>query len=83
MAEYTAKTIHHYEDMDYIRQRPNSLIPSKDSAGVIHMIWEYISNSMDELILRPDGGDIFIGIFRELSSGRFQIVIRDNGRYSF
>lgn len=80
MAEYTAKTIHHYEDMDYIRQRPNSLIPSKDSAGVIHMIWEYISNSMDELILRPDGGDIFIGIFRELSSGRFQIVIRDNGR---
>ena len=80
MAEYTAKTIHHYEDMDYIRQRPNSLIPSRDSAGVIHMIWEYISNSMDELILRPDGGDIFIGIFRELSSGRFQIVIRDNGR---
>lgn len=80
MAEYTAKTIHHYEDMDYIRQRPNSLIPSRDSAGVIHMIWEYISNSMDELILQPNGGDIFIGLFRELSTGRFQIVIRDNGR---
>ena len=79
MAEYTAETIHHYEDMDYVRQRPNSLIPSRDSAGVIHMIWEYISNSMDELILQPSG-DILIGLFRELSTGRFQIVIKDNGR---
>ena len=80
MAEYTAETIHHYEDMDYIRQRPNSLIPSRDGVGVIHMVWEYISNSMDELILRPEGGDILVVLLREPSTGRFQIVIKDNGR---
>ena len=80
MADYTSDKIHHYADMEYIRQRPNGLIPDRDNGGIIHMIWEYISNSMDELILRPNGGTILIALFREQSTGRFQVLIRDNGR---
>ena len=78
MADYTSDKIHHYADMEYIRQRPNGLIPDRDNGGIIHMIWEYISNSMDELILRPNGGTILIALFREQSTGRLQVLIRDN-----
>ena len=78
--EYTNDSIRTFGDMEYIRLRPNNLLPSMDTQGMIHMLWEYISNSMDEIVQRPDGGTILVVLCRNLSTQEFQIVIRDDGR---
>ena len=78
--EYTNDSIRTFGDMEYIRLRPKNLLPSMDTQGMIHMLWEYISNSMDEIVQRTDGGTILVVLCRNLSTQEFQIVIRDDGR---
>ena len=76
---YTKDSIRTYGDMEYVRERPNYLLPSLDTRGLVHMLWEYISNSMDEIV-QKDGGTILVVLLRNPATQDFQIVIRDNGR---
>ena len=76
---YTKDSIRTFGDMEYIRLRPNNLLPSLDTRGLVHMLWEYISNSMDEIV-QKDGGTILVVVLRNPATQDFQIVIRDNGR---
>ncbi len=82
MAEvkYDSATIVSYEHLDHIRVSPKAYIKSSDSEGIIHTAWEYIANSIDEVGMRPEGGIITLGLFRDSISGRFQLVVKDNGR---
>lgn len=76
---YTKDSIFTYGDMEYIRLRPNNLLPSLDTRGLVHMLWEYISNSMDEIV-QKDGGTILVVLLRNPATQDFQIVVRDDGR---
>ena len=78
--EYTADTIEIARDLAQIRRKPAGFIGTKDVAGQIHMIREIVDNSVDELILRPEGGIIYIVLFRDQRRGRYQMLISDNGR---
>lgn len=49
MAErYTAKEITVLEGLEPVRKRPGMYIGSVDSAGLHHLIWEIVDNSVDE-----------------------------------
>lgn len=78
LTDYSANTIETHQDLEHIRARPTAYIDDHGTAGIIHMIREYVDNSLDELILKPEGGTIYIGIFRQ--SNKFQILINDCGR---
>lgn len=75
--QYTADTILTNENLHHIRHRPTAYIGSKDSAGITHMAFEYVSNSADEVILNPEGGTIHVLLLRDRVKNRFQLVIRD------
>lgn len=77
--EYTSDSIKTYEGLQAVRNRPTQYIPALDVGGFIHMIWEYISNSVDEIILKSTGV-ITIGILRNISTNEVQIVVSDEGR---
>ena len=78
--QYNAESIDVATNLAGIRRRPTGWIVSKGIAGHVHMIREIIDNSVDELILRPEGGTIYICMFRDRILGRYQIAIRDTGR---
>lgn len=78
--DYTADTIEVARDIAQIRRRPTGFIGTKDTAGQVHMIREIIDNSVDELILRPEGGTIYICLLRDRITNRYQIIVKDNGR---
>lgn len=77
--EYTSDSIKTYEGLSAVRNRPTQYIPALDVGGFIHMIWEYISNSVDEIILKSTG-TITIGILRNIPANEVQIVVSDEGR---
>lgn len=77
--EYTSESIVTYEGLQAVRNRPTQYIPSLDVGGLIHMLWEYISNSVDEMILKSSG-TITIGILRNQSTNEVQVLIADEGR---
>ena len=78
--EYTSDTIKTYEDTEYIRRRPNMLLRSLDAEGIDHMVWEYITNSMDEFVTQRVAGEILICVLYEASTQRFQLIVADKGR---
>ena len=78
--KYDASTIEQYDDLEYIRHKVKGYVTDRGTAGLVHAIREVIDNSVDETVLRPDGGTIFIGLFRDLNKGRFQILVKDEGR---
>ena len=78
--QYTADSIDIAVNLAGIRRRPTGWIVSKGIAGHVHMIREIIDNSVDELILRPEGGTIYICMFRDRVANKYQMVIRDTGR---
>lgn len=78
--EYTAETIDVAQNLAQIRRRPTQYICSKNVDGQIHMIREILDNSIDEIMLRPEGGTIYICLFRDRVNNRYQIGILDNGR---
>src|ERR1044071_4314611 len=67
---YTAKDITVLEGLDPVRKRPGMYIGGAGSAGLHHLIWEILDNSVDEamngyasnieVILHADGASITI-----------------------
>jgi DNA gyrase/topoisomerase IV subunit B len=75
MAEsYSSKDINILEGLEPVRKRPAMYIGSTSSAGLHHLIWEILDNSIDEAInghcdtieISIDNGD--------------EVTIKDNGR---
>lgn len=86
MVKYTSETIVTLSDLDHIRVRPKAYINTADAAGIVHTIWEYIGNSLDELTLIPEGktepvgGTIHLCLFKDRAKQTFQILMKDTGR---
>lgn len=78
--KYTSDTIVVYQDLQHVRAVPKAYVKTTDSTGIVHTIWEYIANSVDEVGMRPEGGNITLGMFRDSVSHHFQIVVKDDGR---
>lgn len=77
---YTSETIVTLENLAHIRARPTSYIQYRDSQGITHTYFELISNSMDELVQRPEGGTIYVGIARNRAKNNFVCFVVDDGR---
>ena len=70
MASYTAKDITVLEGLEPVRKRPGMYIGGVGSAGLHHLVWEILDNSIDEAMngyasnivvtLHEDGGSITI-----------------------
>ncbi len=79
--DYTSDTIKTYEGAEYVRKRPNLLLINGNGAeGIDHMVWEYVTNSMDEFITQKITGEILLCVAYEAATQRFQLVIADKGR---
>ena len=71
MSDYTAKDITVLEGLDPVRKRPGMYIGGVGSAGLHHLVWEILDNSVDEAMnghasnitvtLHADGSSMTIG----------------------
>ncbi|MBR0137206.1 MAG: DNA topoisomerase (ATP-hydrolyzing) subunit B [Erysipelotrichaceae bacterium] len=72
--EYTSKDIQVLEGLEAVRKRPGMYIATTSSAGLHHLVWEIVDNSIDEalagfadrIVVNIEKGDI--------------IEVTDNGR---
>lgn len=78
--KYTAESIHSMSDMESIRRRPNALLVDMGAGGVTQLIWEYVTNSLDEYIALQQSGTIDVVVLCDNASNLFQIIVRDDGR---
>lgn len=78
--EYSSDTIEVNQNLSHVRKRPTGYIGSRGVEGQIHLIREWLDNATDEIVLKPNGGDIHVCLFRDRKRGRYQIGIFDNGR---
>ena len=72
--KYTSKSIKVLEGLKGIRKRPAMYIGNTGISGFHHLLWEIISNSLDELI-NGFGNEILI----KLKKNNL-IIVEDNGR---
>lgn len=74
-ATYTAKDITVLEGLDPVRKRPGMYIGGVGSAGLHHLVWEVLDNSIDEAM---NGHASEIGVV--LHKDGKTVTISDNGR---
>jgi len=73
--DYSAKDITVLEGLEPVRKRPGMYIGGVGSAGLHHLIWEVLDNSIDEA-MNGHASEISVTLHKE---GR-SITISDNGR---
>jgi DNA topoisomerase IV B subunit len=74
-ANYTAKDITVLEGLDPVRKRPGMYIGGVGSAGLHHLVWEILDNSVDEA-MNGHASNIWVTLHTDGSS----ITIEDDGR---
>jgi DNA gyrase subunit B len=74
-ANYTAKDITVLEGLEPVRKRPGMYIGGVSSAGLHHLIWEILDNSVDEA-MNGYASNIWVTLHADSSS----ITIEDDGR---
>jgi DNA gyrase subunit B len=72
---YTAKDITVLEGLEPVRRRPGMYIGGVGSAGLHHLVWEILDNSIDEA-MNGHASNIWVTLHRDGSS----ITIEDDGR---
>ena len=73
--EYTAKDITVLEGLDPVRKRPGMYIGGVGSAGLHHLVWEIVDNSVDEA-MNGHATEITVTLHKDGSS----VTVSDNGR---
>jgi DNA gyrase subunit B len=74
-ANYTAKDITVLEGLEPVRKRPGMYIGGVGSAGLHHLVWEILDNSVDEA-MNGHASNIWVTLHDDGSS----ITISDDGR---
>src|SRR5258708_39321699 len=74
-ADYTAKDITVLEGLEPVRKRPGMYIGGVGSAGLHHLVWEIVDNSIDEA-MNGHASNIWVTLHSDGSS----ITIEDDGR---
>src|SRR6187200_2798235 len=74
-ANYTAKDITVLEGLEPVRRRPGMYIGGVGSAGLHHLVWEILDNSIDEA-MNGYASNIWVTLHKDGSS----ITIEDDGR---
>ncbi len=74
-AEYTAKDIQVLEGLEPVRKRPGMYIGGVGSAGLHHLVWEIVDNSVDEA-MNGHATEITVTLHKDGSS----ITVSDDGR---
>ena len=74
-ANYTAKDITVLEGLEPVRKRPGMYIGGVGSAGLHHLVWEVLDNSVDEA-MNGHASNIWVTLHADGSS----ITIEDDGR---
>ncbi|MFW6059543.1 MAG: DNA gyrase/topoisomerase IV subunit B, partial [Phycisphaeraceae bacterium] len=72
---YTAKDITVLEGLDPVRKRPGMYIGGVNSAGLHHLVWEVLDNSVDEA-MNGHASQIHVTLHKDGTS----ITVSDNGR---
>ncbi len=75
MPQYTAKDITVLEGLEPVRRRPGMYIGGVGSAGLHHLVWEILDNSVDEA-MNGHASTIALMLHKDAAS----ITIQDNGR---
>ena len=75
MSDYTAKDISVLEGLAPVRKRPGMYIGGVGSAGLHHLIWEIVDNSVDEA-MNGHASEINVVLHKDGSS----ITVSDDGR---
>jgi DNA gyrase subunit B/topoisomerase-4 subunit B len=75
MASYTAKDITVLEGLEPVRKRPGMYIGGVGSAGLHHLVWEILDNSVDEA-MNGYASNIVVTLHDDAAS----ITIADDGR---
>jgi DNA gyrase subunit B len=74
-SNYTAKDIVVLEGLEPVRKRPGMYIGGVDSAGLHHLVWEIVDNSVDEA-MNKHADEIQVTLHKDGSS----CTVKDNGR---
>lgn len=73
--DYNAKDIVALEGLDPVRKRPGMYIGGVNSAGLHHLIWEIVDNSVDEA-MNGHASEINVTLHKDQQT----ITVSDNGR---
>ena len=73
-SDYDASSIETLEGLEAVRKRPGMYIGGTGSAGLMHLVWELIDNSVDEAAA-GEANKVFVTFHRDGS-----VEVADNGR---